>query len=587
MALIYNATFDSQTRILSLLDKAGNVISSCEVPGKSNELTLTATADNSSVKLTKEGTVDNTYEVNMGSGWVPYMFDTVINLNNGQSCKWRCSAHLTTQSISNHVRFVMTGTIEASGNCNSMLSSDFENLTSLSGYDYAFYNLFNGCTELTKAPELPSTILATSCYHNMFAYCSSLTRAPELPAMTLASDCYNSLFFGCSSLTQVPELPATNLAPAPRCYSYMFAECHALTRAPELPATTLVVACYAYMFRECTSLIQPPELPASTLDRSCYNNMFKNCSALTQAPALPATTLADYCYGGMFSGCSSLNEVHCHMPSSYSASDISSTYASNWLTNVSSTGTFYTNADANWTSGESGIPQNWTRVPAVDDPNKPLMLRAIEDNSSVTLTKNGTLSNTYQTSTNGTDWTDYTFGTKISLNNGESVYFRRRNNVTRQSETNYVQFVMEGKIEAWHNAYSMIRSDFSSAEGSVGEYGMKGLFSGCKSLAKAPLLMNALATNCYEYMFYGCSALTQAPSLPATTLTQKCYQSMFSGCQSLKEVRISATTTATDALKEWLSNVSATGDFYCDPSASIPSGASGIPSGWRRLNIND
>ena len=290
MALIYNATFDSQTRILSLLDKAGNVISSCEVPSKSkgNELTLTATADNSSVELRERGTLDNTYEVNTGSGWVPYTFDTVINLNNGQSCKWRCSAHPTTQSLENYVRFVMTGTIEASGNCNSMLSSDFENLTSLSGYDYAFYNLFNGCAVLTKAPELPSTILATSCYHNMFAYCSSLTRAPELPAMTLASECYNSLFFGCSSLTQVPELPATNLAPAPRCYSYMFAECTALTRAPELPATTLVVACYSTMFRGCTSLIQPPELPASTLDISCYASMFKNCSALTQAPSLPA-----------------------------------------------------------------------------------------------------------------------------------------------------------------------------------------------------------------------------------------------------------------------------------------------------------
>ena len=59
----------------------------------------------------------------------------------------------------------------------------------------------------------------------------------------------------------------------------------------------------------------------------------------------------------------------------------------------------------------------------VDDPKKPLMLRAIANNSSVTLKKNGTLSNTYQTSTDGTNWTDYTFRTKISLNKGESVYF--------------------------------------------------------------------------------------------------------------------------------------------------------------------
>ena len=692
MALIYNATFDSQTRILSLLDKAGNVISSCEVQSKINELTLTATADNSSVKLTKRGTVDNTYEVNMGSGWVPYTFDTVINLNNGQSCKWRCTSHPTSFSFKTHVQFVMTGTIEASGNCNSMLSSDFKNLTSLSGYDFAFYNLFNGCAELTKAPELPSTILATSCYHNMFTYCSSLTRAPELPAMTLASECYNSLFFGCSSLAQVPELPATNLAPAPRCYSFMFAECTALTRAPALPATTLVVACYSTMFRGCTSLIQPPELPALKLDRSCYSDMFKNCSALTQAPSLPATTLADYCYIGMFSGCSSLNEVRCKMPSTYTSSQISS-YASNWLYNVASTGTFYTNADANWSSGESGIPTGWTRVPAVDDPNKPLMLRSIEDNSSVTLTKNGTMSNTYQTSTNGTDWTNYTLGTKISLNNGESVYFRCRNNVMNQSEKNYVQFVMEGKIEAWHNAYSMIKSSFTNTGDSVGRFGMYRLFQDCKSLTKAPLLVNtvleensysamfsgctslakapalpattlrnycysymfdsctsliqapelpatALAEDCYKCMFMGCTSLTKAPSLPATTLVKRCYEfmfynctsltqapelpatalinycyshmfegctsltkapvlpatsladycyyGMFVGCNSLKEVRIYATNWATGALDEWLSGVSATGDFYCDPNATIFStGASGIPANWTRHALAD
>ena len=254
------------------------------------------------------------------------------------------------------------------------------------------------------------------------------------------------------------------------------------------------------------------------------------------------------------------------------------------------------------------------RAPAVDDPNKPLMLRAIEDNSSVTLTKNGTLSNTYQTSTNGTDWTDYTLGTKISLNKGESVYFRCSNHPTMQTLRDYVYFVMTGKVEAWHNAYSMINSDFSSAEGSVGEYGMNGLFEHCSSLTKAPLLLNAvakycyigtfwdcafltkapslpatnLAEGCYQAMFQRCDSLTKAPYLPATNLAEKCYRSMFEECRSLKEVRIAATTTATDALLEWLSGVSATGDFYYYPNATIfPSGVSGIPSGWTRHALAD
>ena len=44
-----------------------------------------------------------------------------------------------------------------------------------------------------------------------------------------------------------------------------------------------------------------------------------------------------------------------------------------------------------------------------------------------------------------------------------------------------------------------------------------------------------MANSCYEYMFYGCTSLTQAPELPATTLAYACYQSMFYGCTSLTQ----------------------------------------------------
>ena len=183
MSLIYNATFDSQTRVLSLLDKAGNVISSCEVPSKDDitkPLTLTATADNSSVKLWRSGSVYNTFEVDKGNGWEDYEVNqsftpqTTIQLNAGQSCKWRCKSYRHLQTDAQYVRFVMTGTIEASGNCNSMLSSDFENLTSITKYDHAFVALFKGCESLTKAPVLPATSLSNYAYYYMFEGCKSL-----------------------------------------------------------------------------------------------------------------------------------------------------------------------------------------------------------------------------------------------------------------------------------------------------------------------------------------------------------------------------------------------------------------------------
>ena len=86
----------------------------------------------------------------------------------------------------------------------------------------------------------------------MFNGCSSLTTAPELPATTLAGDCYNGMFNGCSSLTSAPALPATTLAE--NCYSGMFNDCTSLTTAPALPATTLADNCYEGMFAYCQNL---------------------------------------------------------------------------------------------------------------------------------------------------------------------------------------------------------------------------------------------------------------------------------------------------------------------------------------------
>ena len=628
MALIYNAMFDKTTRKLSFEDRAGNEIYSFIVPERgpavddiTKPLTFKATQDGSTVKLTWSGSPSDRFQTSRDGGntWEDYPIATDITLNIGDKVSFRAKSDRTSaQNYDKFYYFSMTGKIEAWHNVMSMYrTNDFATYDTVLGY--AFYRLFQGCTSLTKAPVLPATTLANSCYYDMFGNCSSLTEAPDLPATTLAVSCYNGIFY--------------------------------------------------------------------------------NCTSLTKAPALSATTLADDCYGYMFSGCSSLNEVHCQMPSSHSSSQISS-YAKDWLRSVASTGTFYTNADAKWPSGASGIPTSWTRVneeaPAVDDLTKPLTFKATQDGSTVKLTKSGSPSGTFQTSRDGGNtWTDYTLDSAITLNTGDEVSFRAKTNRTSaQDSYKYFYFQMTGKIEAWHNVMSMTRTnDFATYE-SAEEYAFNHLFAECTSLVKAPVLpattlgrecyywmfsgctslaeapalpattlayycysnmfrgctslaeapelpattldeacylalfigctslvkapelpattlkrqcyrgmfqnctslteapelpVIILDTDCYGFMFYGCTSLVNAPALPATKLNTDCYQYMFQGCQSLKEVRVSATRTATDALKEWLSGVSATGDFYCNPNATIfpTDSASGIPANWRRLNIND
>lgn len=124
-----------------------------------------------------------------------------------------------------------------------------------------------------------------------------------------------------------------------------------------LPATTLVGACYEYMFMNCTLLEKIPLiLPSTTLIADCYRQMFDGCSNITSAPILPALSLTTRCYQYMFSGCSKLKYVKALFTTTPGSS-----YTYGWLRNVSNTGTFVKNSNAEWNvSGISGIPSGWT-----------------------------------------------------------------------------------------------------------------------------------------------------------------------------------------------------------------------------------
>ena len=57
-------------------------------------------------------------------------------------------------------------------------------------------------------------------------------------------------------------------------------------------------------------------------------------------------------------------------------------------------------------------------------------------------------------------------------------------------------------------------------------------------------------------MFYGCTSLTSAPELKATTLAPNCYNGMFSGCTKLSTVTMLALNyhirNAKECCNKWL-----------------------------------
>ena len=83
-------------------------------------------------------------------------------------------------------------------------------------------------------------------------------------------------------------------------------------------------------------------------------------------------------------------------------------------------------------------------------------------------------------------------------------------------------------------------------------------------------------------MFYGCTSLTTAPELPATTLATDCYGFMFRDCTLLTSVRIGYTGTVAgapaEAFSSWVYNVAQTGTFYYKGSDTLAN--FGFPSGW-------
>lgn len=224
------------------------------------------------------------------------VFSTISLTNAGDKVYVRGNNATMGTSLSIYSRFYMSGKISASGNIQSLLYFD---CSCLSVRDYCYYSIFQDCTSLTTAPELPATTLSYGCYYTMFKGCTNLSEAPELPATTLSE----------------------------RCYYGMFSDCTSLTHAPELPATTLCGRCYSYMLVRCTSL--------------------------TEAPALLATTLVSECYVGMFYGCTLLNSVK------VGATSWNPSYATDWLAEVSATGTFTKPSATGIPGGPNGIPSGW------------------------------------------------------------------------------------------------------------------------------------------------------------------------------------------------------------------------------------
>ena len=147
-------------------------------PSAYGGLCFTAEAVNSSVQLTAFGSAPSVTLIKSfdGVNWEDYAVGEVIELPSIGKSVYLAAGEGGNNAFGASARayhkFVINGLVAASGDITSILNFDSAQ-TTFANYCYVF--MFDGCTGLTSAPELPATTLASSCYSYMFSGCTHLS----------------------------------------------------------------------------------------------------------------------------------------------------------------------------------------------------------------------------------------------------------------------------------------------------------------------------------------------------------------------------------------------------------------------------
>jgi len=556
-------------------------------------LRITATSDNTTIdaKIYSNDLTtynpDLMYSIDNGSTWntvtATQTGGETINLatlNTGDIILFKGGSNLISYGATaknynnNYLNISVTGSGDLRGNALSLIkditvSNWYQDTTINSGYTFA--NLFKS-SGIVNAVNL------------------------VLPSTTLKGHSYRSMFEGCTSLTTAPELPATALTVTSSYYS-MFNGCTSLTSAPVLPATTLASSCYFQMFKNCTSLTSAPVLPAITLTSSCYKEMFYNCTSLTTAPELPANKLVSGCYSDMFNGCSSLNHV-------VIKAKINVSYATDsWLSGVAAAGTVECYSDLGLTTGSAnGIPSGWT---AVYIEQQVLTITPFESGYGVYFLASSN-SNSFApdiqwsdddgatwntiTHTGGSGYEAHTIAypvqnSKLLIKGGPNLISY---GTCKIDDDNYVQIRCDAPHKISGNIISLIKDTTVNGwwnDNTMGQNAFKWVFSDCSNLKDAGdlILSTGISQHAYDGMFRYCGNLEKAPVLSSTTLADYCYQDMFYACSKLNYVEVLAQSQSglTTPFLSWMDGVASSGTIRCYQSLGLDTGSiSGIPTNW-------
>lgn len=149
-------------------------------------------------------------EVNLPESEDGLVFTIMLNKNTNMQLKCRgCDFSWSYNIDTQFFRIKSTGEHNISGTPMSLMYGDeFKENNVVAGdvLGSLFYNNTGLTRILNPKTFLPYTELELFCYSSMFENCSNLVNAPELPAKTLISGCYSHMFLGCSKISYIKML---------------------------------------------------------------------------------------------------------------------------------------------------------------------------------------------------------------------------------------------------------------------------------------------------------------------------------------------------------------------------------------------
>lgn len=562
--------------------------------------------------------------------WIKSTDNSTVSLRRGDKVRLRCIFNGGSEVGFDQKPYLTFSSNDSSLNVSGDIQSlsagdDFKNQQNLATY---CNGLFRGFSWTFNGLVLSSKNISSNCYQSMFENCSQLTTAPDLPATVLKDYCYSWMFYSCNNLQKIANFSWIQTA-------YKSCEC---------------------MYSNCQGLTQIPNKVFSDnikLTDSCYYGMFQGCIGIkTVTISKLDLSYANDCFTFLFQDCTSLSEiVYYPRQLGENTEGLDEYYTNNWVSNVSPNGIWYNATNQGFTAmSDSLIPNGWlTQEGLPIDPQTAGNYFTITnlDSTDKTIELMVQIDRMFYTDDDHFwkyfEKTDKTAAYEIlslTLHDSQKIRFKANNqefkkkcfyfseatkkltgiNVSGNIQTlsfgddyknlqnhatycsalfsNCVNWTFNGLTlpatkltdscynQMFYNCQKIVEipEGFLPATTAT-NYCYSYMFAKCSNLLTIPeslLPATTLSELCYSGMFSDCQKITKSPVLPARTMVKRCYERMFANCSRLEEITFNGDKLDETVSEDWVKDIYTYGKFI-STNKSLPNyekGFNTIPVNW-------